>query len=394
MRPGAAGEAEAVQNICEHIGDVWGAALASLLRGWSLVRSGEGEREGEAELVHAAETFHDLGSGVLETWSRALLAVALAQQGDKTAKAVALRAESSSNSTVVEGPKAFIYLALAIVDDSHAGQFVQLAKACVMQTGLDPRILEIGLSAIGSEPTHTISIRCFGEFRFLIDGRPLAMSSMKPRTRALLRRLCADAGAAIHREVLEEALWPDAEAGAAARTLQVAISSLRKALEPGISRGASSLLVREGDSYRLVLPPDADVDVRDFDQTLERSRRARQAGDSELALEAFRQAAAFAANELFPEDGSAEWVIVRRGRARAGVVDAARPLAKLLLARSQHQAAAEVCASALTADRYADELWRLLIEAREKGGDEAGSRRAHTEYRRLVSDLDLSPSRP
>lgn len=390
-RPSAAVDAGAVRTACEHIGDHWGESLAALFQAWGLllVRSGAAAA---AALDGVAERFQEIGAGVLEAWATALLALALAEQRDPKASKAALKAESLANSAGIEGPKAYAYLALAAVDSSRAAQFSQLAKISLARTGLDPRVLDAGVDVV--KAGHTLSITCFGGFRFAIDGRPVPMMSMKPRTRALLRRLSIDAGSAIHREVLQEALWPDADADAAARNLHVAVSSLRQALEPGVSRGGSSLLVREGDSYRLVLPPGSEADVRTFEEALNRSRRARQSGDVEPAVEAFEEAATLATQDLLPEDGSADWVIRRRGRSRAALTDAARPLAELLLYRSQNQAAAHVCVKALAGDRYDDELWRLLIQAREKAGDEAGSRLAHTEYRKLVAELEPQPTRP
>lgn len=389
--PVAVTDAKAVRIACGHIGDLWGEALAAMFQGWGLLMSGS-SAAAVAALDGVAERFHELGGAVLEAWSKALIALALAGQRHPTAKSVALKAESIANSAAVEGPKAFAFLALSRVDAPRATQFAQLARSALARTGFDTRMLDIGGAA--PKVIHTLSITCFGAFRFVLDGRAVAMKSMKPRTHALLRRLCADAGSAVHREMLEEALWPDTDAEAAAHNLHVAVSSLRKALEPDVSRGASSLLVREGDTYRLVLPPGSEVDVRAFDDALDHSRRARQSGDVEGALEAFEQAAVFGTQDFLPEDGSAEWVTQRRGRSRAALTDAARPLAKLLLSRAQNQAAAQVCAKALEGDRYDDELWRLLIQAREKGGDEAGSRRAHTEYRRVVAELDVPATRP
>jgi len=392
--PGATGvsEAAAVRSVCDHLGDQWGAALAALLEGLSLVQAGKGDVHTAALLTVVADKFRGLGAGVLEAWSRSLLALALAQQGDPQAQAAALRAESLANSIAAEGPKVFIYLALAKAGEGHTSQFVELATAVHARTGFSPEILEVHLRRTEPAPQHPLFIRCFGEFRIVINGEAVVMANMKPRARALLRRLCADAGSPIHREVLQDALWPNADAEAAARNLHVAISSLRQALEPGIARGASSLLIREGDTYRLVLPPGSEVDLRVFDQALERSRRARLAGDFHIALDAFQQSAGIAEKELLPEEGSADWVIQRRERARAGLLDIARPLARHLLAKAQPALAAQVSVSALNADRYDDELWRTLIEARGKAGDEAGARRAQAEYRRIVLELEPGPT--
>src|SRR6266508_707002 len=210
--------------------------------------------------------------------------------------------------------------------------------------------------ARSSEPASlpAVSIRCFGEFGMTISGRPVAMGSMKPRTRALLRRLCVDAGAPIHREVLQEALWPNTDPDAAARNLHVAISSLRHALEPGVGRGASSMIVRDGDTYRLTLPPRAEVDVQEFDYSLERSRHARLSGDEQTAVEAFREAVRSGQKRLLPEAGAAAWAV-----------------ATTLVSNGRAGLAAEAAVPGVESERSDTGLWGVLVEAGETAGDKA-----------------------
>ncbi len=387
---GPAGEsaAAAVAIACDHLGDRWGAALASLMRGLCIVQSGIGDPRAAPLLDQVAGAFHELGAGVPEAWSRSLHALALAQQGDPTAHTVALKAESLANALAAEGPRFFAYLALARAGGGSRSQFVELATAASARTGLSRRFVDAQLRPTPQDGPSPVTIRCFGEFGIAVDGHPVVLSNLKPRPRALLRRLCADAGSPIHREVLQEAFWPGADVEVGARNLHVAISILRQALEPGIARGASSLLVRDGDAYRIMLPPGSEVDVRMFDEAINRSRRARTAGDLDAALDGFRQAAAIAEKEFLPEDGSADWVTQRRERFRASLIDVASPLANRFLANEQPALAAQVSGAGLAADRYVDALWRILIDARERAGDEAGARRAQAEYRKVVLELE------
>ena len=386
--PSGLADAAAVKVTCDHIGDFWGAALATLFCAWGRVSTGISAATDAVALRDLTETFRSMGASVLEAWCRALLALALARQGDPQAYATALKAESLANSAAVEGAKVFAFAAMAETGRGNTEQFIGLLTAALARTGLRLALAPEALEA--SSPA--VSIRCFGEFRMTINGRPVAMAGMKPRTRALLRRLCADAGAPIHRDVLHDALWPHTDAESASRNLHVAISSLRHALEPGVARGASSLIVRDGETYRLALPANADVDMRVFDQALERSRRARLEGDDQAAVEAFEQVARISRKELLPEDGSTEWVVERRGRLRAAIVDASRALAARLLARGHPDTAAQVSVAGLDADRYDDALWRLLIEARGRAGDKAGARRAQSDYQSMVEELE-APTR-
>jgi len=70
QRPGSAREAEGLRAACERDGDRWGSGLIGLMIGWAAVYAGD---NAVPALEQATEVFHQLGAGVLEAWSRALL---------------------------------------------------------------------------------------------------------------------------------------------------------------------------------------------------------------------------------------------------------------------------------------------------------------------------------
>jgi DNA-binding SARP family transcriptional activator len=232
-----------------------------------------------------------------------------------------------------------------------------------------------------------LEIRCFGTFAISVAGRPVDLASLKPRPRAVLRLLAVHAGQPVHREVIQDALWRDADPETGARSLHVALSALRRELEPTAGRGGCEILVRDGDAYRLAIPAGSRVDVLAFDEALRRARAAR-GRDVHTTIEAYRAAVTAYVGDLLPEDGPAEWIVARRDRARADYVEAAMGLAELVMAERPAEAAA-VCVAALGIDAYHDPLWRLLIEARERAGDRAAAASARAGYTRMLADLGL-----
>jgi DNA-binding SARP family transcriptional activator len=235
----------------------------------------------------------------------------------------------------------------------------------------------------------SLSIRCFGGFSLAIKGRAVDLTAVKPRARAVLRLLTVHAGNPVHREVLEAAFWPDADAETGARNLHVVVSSLRSWLEPGVSRGGSSILLRQGDAYRLALQPDAEVDLVQFSKALASARVARLRGETEAAIAHFEQTLELYVGELLPEDGPAEWAIEPRERFHAGALEAAQGLAELLLKRGDPAAAANACSTGLWIDRLHDPLWKLLIQARDQAGDRVAASRARRDYARVLEELGL-----
>jgi DNA-binding SARP family transcriptional activator len=151
-------------------------------------------------------------------------------------------------------------------------------------------------------------------------------------------------------------------------------------------------VVRDGDAYRLELPPGSEVDLLSFDQALKQSRNACTAGDCELAVQAFELALQIGDDQLLADEGSADWIVVRRERCRSAMLSGAQQVATLLMLRAKPSAAAQVCTAGLRIDRYDDALWRLLIRARQQAGDKVAANRAESDYRLMLSELGVSPT--
>jgi DNA-binding SARP family transcriptional activator len=235
-------------------------------------------------------------------------------------------------------------------------------------------------------------LRVLGGFELRLAGRELDWARLRPRARTTLRLLALHAGRPVHRETLVETLWPDLSAAAGMHSLQVAVSSLRRFLDPGAARGESELLVRAGDTYRLSLPAGSFSDLAGFEACLREWRELRAAGTvpAGAAVAALRRALVLYRGELLPEDGPAEWVVRERDRLRHDAAEAATALGAAELAAGDPAAAARVLERALRIDPFRDPAWRLLIRAHSDVGDVAAAARARRDYTRVLTDLGVA----
>jgi DNA-binding SARP family transcriptional activator len=231
-----------------------------------------------------------------------------------------------------------------------------------------------------------LRIRTLGGFGIEVGGTPVALDGIKPRPRALLRLLASNGGGPVHREVIAEALWPEADGPAGGRGLHVAVSNLRSFLGEALGAEGARMIARDGDAYRLAVPAEV-LDVACFERAVNEGRAARAAGESPMP--AFERALAAYGGDLLPEDGPAEWVVERRERLRAEVVDIARGLAEAALLADDPPTAIRACRIGLGHDRYHDPLWRLLIEARDRAGDVGAASRDRREYQGMLAALGL-----
>jgi DNA-binding SARP family transcriptional activator len=386
-------EASAVGRQCRDEGDAWGEACASLLEAIATL---EGGGDATARLEANAEQFRRLGGGSLEAWSRSLLALALTGAGQPEAQHAAVQAEAFARNAGVPGARALAFGALAANASGHARQELLVMSRAIGEDA--DWVAERLVRSVLPDPVDesdpgpgwvrpTVQVRCFGGFALSRSGELVDLGPVKPRARTALRFLAAQAGRGVHREQLMQALWPDVNPSSAIRYLHVAISAIRRCLEPDAPRGASSVLVRDGDTYRLRLEQ-VELDIDTFERALAAARAARVADDVDGSRMALETALNVYQGDLLPEDGPSDWVIELRERRRVEAADAAASLAELEL-RHRPEKAVEACWRGLGIDRYRDDLWRLLTEAHTKAGDYAATARAAQEYQAVLVELGL-----
>jgi DNA-binding SARP family transcriptional activator len=127
-----------------------------------------------------------------------------------------------------------------------------------------------------------IEFRILGPLEIVERDRPVSVGA--PKVRALLAVLLLHRGEVVSTDRLIDALWGERAPATAAKTVQVYVSNLRRALGDG-------LLLTHGRGYLLHVAS-GQVDLDRFDALAAEGRRALQAGDARAASDRLRDALA------------------------------------------------------------------------------------------------------
>jgi DNA-binding SARP family transcriptional activator len=147
-----------------------------------------------------------------------------------------------------------------------------------------------------------VSVRLLGEFGIEVDGRAVPDASLRRRdASALVKRLALAPGRLLHREVLADALWPDAEPNTLANRLHKACHFVRKAT------GVPTAVVNEGQGIALFPDAQVRVDALDLDAA---ATDALARADAVAAAEVLGRWG----GELLPLDLYEEWTTAPRQR--------------------------------------------------------------------------------
>lgn len=430
---GEVGDRRPVSEIigeAEARGDGWAVAVITLV--WCFANLASGTVDTRT-LDQLRRRLRVLDAGVLEAWVSAIAALLAAAQQVPDAAEQARAAEAHARSAGVPGASAIAYAALAAAGADNAEELLSLARTTAGATGLDcrpwawlpdmspwarepaavpepppgaPGRADLGNGtrrvAVAPSPRSgpsapsppeaappVVEVRCFAEFDLRVDGTAPDLSGIRPRARAVLRLLAVHAGRPLHRELIADALWGELDPAAAMHNLQVSVSALRSALEPGVPGRHSRVVVRDGESYTLALAPGSRSDVGEVDEALAAAARAARRGDVAGQRTALASAVAGYTGDLLPEDGPAEWVVPSRERYRTRVAEAAALLAELALTAGDYPAAVRAAQRSVEIDEYRDDAWRSLIGALRAAGEPAAAERAARAYSRMLHELGV-----
>ncbi len=390
----------ALPDDCDQAGDAWGAAVLRLAG--AVAQHIFGGVEVAQQFAEAAGRFAALDAPVLGLWADVLGLFATHRSATDAATAAdSLVREARKRG--VPGVEALALAAGAVLSGSSDQRQARAADELAGRCGLRAAVLALmppspvvgGLAAISNPvPPQRVAVsgrvqlRCFGGFRMDVDGHRVDLSSLRPRSCALLRLMALSPGKDLHREWLIEALWPEADLVAGTRRLQVAISSIRQVFEHAGISGADTLR-RHGDTYQLALPTGSTVDVVDFERAIAAADTAARRGDVAGAAGSRDRALALYQGDLLPEDGSTDPIVGTRDRLRLAAAAVAAAAAAEHARLADPDRAMTAARRAVELDPYQDPPWRLIIDMHEAAGDASAAERARQEHVRVRAELGV-----
>src|SRR6266566_8116878 len=165
-------------------------------------------------------------------------------------------------------------------------------------------------------PGVVVRLYALGQFRLEYrdeqqQWQPVTDASMQhQRVRSLLQCLISSPGRKLGREQAIEMLWPDLDFETATHRLDRAVYSLRRLLEPGRSRPATSeLLLTEHSTLVLADQAQLWIDADALDSLLGQARATSDPGRTEQLLE---EAMLLYGGDYLPEERDIPWIQIRR----------------------------------------------------------------------------------
>jgi YVTN family beta-propeller protein len=229
---------------------------------------------------------------------------------------------------------------------------------------------------------EAMEFRILGPLEVSRDGVPVEIGGGQQRR--LLAILLLHARETVSTDRLIDALWGERPPASAAKSLQINVSRLRKALGEGA-------VITHATGYAVQLAPD-ELDLDRFGALLEQGRKALAAGDARRAAPRLDEALALWRGPPLADlsyDDFAQTEIARLVELRLGAVEA-RTEAELALGR--HAAALPEVEALVREHPLREHLRALLMLALYRSGRQADALETYRSGRRLlVEELGIEP---
>jgi ATP/maltotriose-dependent transcriptional regulator MalT/DNA-binding SARP family transcriptional activator len=280
-------------------------------------------------------------------------------------------------------------LMLATVQGDHAGGEAlrqQLAaRGVVPDAGLPPLGAPAGVRA------PELTIVTLGRFAVALGGERVPASAWQSRkARDLLKLLVGRRGRPITREAAAESLWPGEAPGPLANRLSVALSTLRKVLDPDRSHPADYFIAADSQSLALALDH-VTVDVVEFLELATDGLSIAAEGDRDAARAKLRGAEKLYTGDFLEEDLYEDWAVDCREAARSAALEISRLLARSAAESGDDEAASRHLRRLLERDPYDEDAWIALVGAQSRLRRYGEARRQHAIYARRMAELDVAP---
>ena len=265
-----------------------------------------------------------------------------------------------------------------------------------VQSSHDPSVLAVvflrGNQEKQAQPLlgQTLQIFTFGRFGLAAGGSSLAVEKWERKQAVtLLKFLVAHLGRAVHREVLSDCLWPEADERSGRERLKVTVYALRRELR---AAGMSGDIVETAGEAYLLRREAVWVDTEVFERSVNEGSAAQRQGQWEEALHRYREAQSLYRGDYLGEDIHADWCAEERERLHEIHLEMLADMAECHVARGRYGEAVSVCRKILVDDPCREGIHRtLMAHLARLGHFDSAVAQYHHCARILAEELDVEP---
>ncbi len=290
---------------------------------------------------------------------------------------------------------------LDIAREKNFGRFIKEKKEVMLPllknkqlTGKQKQyILELFRSTPDAA-TPALTFQLFGRFRLWI-GKTEINSTQWKSSKALmvLKYLASNRHAGfIPREVLIEILWPDQDIQKTGKRFNVAMSALRKMLEPNIPpKAPSAYIIRKKDSYRLCQGADTKIDVEQFLKEMELAKNMKTK-NPQKAMAHYLAAESCYIGPFLEENLYEEWCSRERDHLSSSYIQILSSILEFHEAKKDYQNCIIYAQKILNQDPYEEEIPRKLMVFFAEQGNTINIKKTYDTHKKRIKEIDCPVS--
>lgn len=238
---------------------------------------------------------------------------------------------------------------------------------------------------------QTLQIFTFGRFGLSVGGKVVAIGKWdRKQALTLLKFLLTRLGRAVHRDVLVENLWPDADEHSGRERLKVNIYALRRELR---AAGMSDCILETvGDAYMLRREA-VWMDAMVFENCIAVASTQQKQKKWEEAIKRYTEAQRLYRGDYLEEDIHTDWCAEERERLREVYLEMLASLAECFSEIGDFAKAVSVCRIVLVDDPCRERIHRMIMEnLLHLGRLDSAAAQYHQCETVLARELGVAPS--
>lgn len=236
----------------------------------------------------------------------------------------------------------------------------------------------------------SIAVCCLGSFQVYLNDR-LVSELRNGKAKAVLKYLLVHHDRPIHKDVLMDLFWPDADAERARNNLNVTIHHIRRTLsEP---QGYAHILF-DDDCYRLNPELHVWIDAESFSTHFNLGHALERHGDHDAAIREYCAADALYGGQFLEEDRYEDWARPKRRALEEDYLTLLDRLAGYSFERGDYDRCLAVCHKILSVDACRESAHRRMMRCfAHREEPYLAMRQFHRCARALDVELATAPSR-